>query len=188
MGYSRESPWHWMDQMEHSAYTMEYFKPQVHDDYQMFHFRWYKNDNSRMCHRYWEISRCSSLFPRTFRLFMSIRTLSQKIGTLRSCLPYAFKKRDRLKAANGGEPVFHVQQKNKNYQNNKKLFPPSTNQKEYDKCVMIRWWLYWLSFWWWQVCYICFHCLRIRMPPHLRMLLRNANELMQSHQNYGTVV
>ena len=45
-----------------------------------------------------------------------------------------------LKAANGGELVFHVQQKNKNYQNNKKLFPPSTNQKEYDKCVTIRWW------------------------------------------------
>ena len=31
------------------------------------------------------------------------------------------------KAANGGELVFYVQQKNKNYQNNKKLFPPSTN-------------------------------------------------------------
>ena len=39
-------------------------------------------------------------------------------------------KQDRLKAANGGELVFHVQQKNKNYQNNKKLLPPSTNHKE----------------------------------------------------------
>ena len=66
---------------------------------------------------------------------------------------------DRLKAANGDELVFHVQQKNKNYQNNKKLFLPSTNQMEYDK-----------------------------MPPHMRMLLRNANELMQSRRNYGTVV
>ena len=74
---------------------------------------------------------CSSLFPRTFWPFMSIRTLSQKIGTLRNCLPCAI---------------------NKNYQNNKKLFPPSTNQKEYDLCVTIRWWLYWLLFWWWQVC------------------------------------
>jgi len=37
---------------------------------------------------------------------------------------------DRLKATNGGGLVFHVQQKNKNYQNNKKLFPPKTNQKE----------------------------------------------------------
>jgi len=45
---------------------------------------------------------------------------------------------DRLKAANGGELVFHVQQKNKNYQNNKKLFPPSTNQNEFDKYVTIR--------------------------------------------------
>ena len=41
-------------------------------------------------------------------------------------------------AANGGELVFHDQQKNKNYQNKKKLFPPSTNQKEFDKCVTIR--------------------------------------------------
>ena len=41
-------------------------------------------------------------------------------------------KEDRLKATNGGELVFHDHQKNKNYQNNKKLFPSSTNQKEYD--------------------------------------------------------
>ena len=47
-------------------------------------------------------------------------------------------KEDRLKTTNEGELVFHVQQKNKNYQNNKKLFSPSTNQKEYDKCVTIR--------------------------------------------------
>ena len=32
------------------------------------------------------------------------------------------KKYDRLRAANGGELVFHVQQKNKNNQNNKKFF------------------------------------------------------------------
>ena len=61
---------------------------------------------------------------------MSIRTLSQKIETLRNCLPCEVKKKDRLKASNGGELVFHDQQKNKNYQNNKKLFPPSTNHKE----------------------------------------------------------
>ena len=36
---------------------------------------------------------CSSLFPRTFRFFMSIRTLCQKIGTLRNCLPCAVKNR-----------------------------------------------------------------------------------------------
>jgi hypothetical protein len=36
--------------------------------------------------------------------------------------------------------------------------------------------------------YICYHCQRIRMSPYMRMLLRNTNELMQSRQNYGTVV
>ena len=69
---------------------------------------------------------------------MSIRTISQKIGTLRSYFTICIEVEERLKAANGGEHVFHVQHKNKNYQNNKKLFPPSTNQKENDKCVMIR--------------------------------------------------
>ena len=55
---------------------------------------------------------------------------------LRNCLPCVVKKKkDRLKVANGGDLVF---KKNKNYQNNKKLFPPSTNQKEFDLCIMIR--------------------------------------------------
>ena len=51
--YSRESPWHCLDQMGYSSGTLEYFKLQVPDDHQKFHFRWYKNDNSRMSHRYW---------------------------------------------------------------------------------------------------------------------------------------
>ena len=37
---------------------------------------------------------------------------------------------DRLRVANGGELVFQVQQKKKNYQNNKRPFPPSKNQKQ----------------------------------------------------------
>ena len=36
--------------------------------------------------------------------------------------------------------------------------------------------------------YIFYHCLRIRMPHHMRIILRNANELMQSRRNYGIVV
>jgi hypothetical protein len=37
---------------------------------------------------------------------------------------------DRLRATNGGELVFQVQHKKKNYRNNKRPFPPSKNQKE----------------------------------------------------------
>ena len=37
---------------------------------------------------------------------------------------------DWLKQANGGELAFYVQHKKKNYQNNKRHFPPSKNQKE----------------------------------------------------------
>jgi len=37
---------------------------------------------------------------------------------------------DRLRNANGGELVFAVQQKKKNYQNNKRPFPPNKNQKQ----------------------------------------------------------
>jgi len=37
---------------------------------------------------------------------------------------------DWLKQDNGGELAFYVQHKKKNYQNNKRHFPPSKNQKE----------------------------------------------------------
>jgi len=53
MGYSRESPWHCLNQLGLSAGTLEYFKLQVPDDYQRFHFRWHNNGNFIMCHRYW---------------------------------------------------------------------------------------------------------------------------------------
>ena len=32
------------------------------------------------------------------------------------------------------------------------------------------------------------YVLRIRIPPYMRMLQRNAIELMKSRQNYGTIV
>jgi hypothetical protein len=202
MGYSTESPLHCLDQIGNSAGTLEYFKSQVPDGHLRFPFRWYKNGNSRMSHRYWVSSNgeesvdwffqayvatlaeehitmkyaggglrqwtclfqipslfnwCSSLFPGTFRLFMLIRTLSQKIGMLRNCLPCAVKKRiDSM-------PPMEVSLSS--------MFSRKTRTirtiRNFSHLVQIR-------------------RNMIRMPPHKRMLLRNANELMQSRRNYGT--
>ena len=76
--------------------------------------------------------------PKDFSTFHVNQNTQPENWNVKKLFTICIQEEDRLKATNGGEPVFHVQQKNKNYQNNKKLFPPSTNQKEFDKCVPIR--------------------------------------------------
>ena len=61
---------------------------------------------------------------------MSIITPFQKNWDIEKLIAMCVQEEDRLRAANGGELVFQVQQKKKNYQNNKRHFPPSKNQKE----------------------------------------------------------
>ena len=76
--------------------------------------------------------------PKDFSTFHVNQNTQSENMNVKKLFTMCSQKEDILKAANGGELVFHDQQKTKNYHNNKKLFPPSTNKKEYDKCVMIR--------------------------------------------------
>ena len=80
----------------------------------------------------------SKSIPKNFSTFHVNQNTQPENRNVEKPFTMCSQKVDRLKAANGGELVFHDQQKNKNYQKNKKLFPSSINQKEFDKCVTIR--------------------------------------------------
>ena len=76
--------------------------------------------------------------PKDFLTFHVTQNTQPENRNVEKLFTMCNQKQDRLKAGNEGELVLHVQLKNKNHQNNKKLFPPSTNQKEFDKYVTIR--------------------------------------------------
>jgi len=98
---------------------------------------------------------------------MSIRTLNQKIGTLRSCLSCAFKKRidSRPPMEVGLSSMFsrkirtirtirnfsHLEQIRRRWLKRSSTECP----KKFDKWVTIKWWLCWLPIWWWQRNAVC---------------------------------
>ena len=60
--------------------------------------------------------------PKDFSTFHVNQNTRPENWNVEKLLIMCIQEEDRLKATNGGESVFHVQQKNKNYQNNKKTF------------------------------------------------------------------
>ena len=68
--------------------------------------------------------------PKEFATFhVNYNTFSEN-WDIEKLIAMCVQEEDRVRAVNGGELVFQVQQKKKNYQNNKRPFPPSKNQKE----------------------------------------------------------